>query len=46
MVPLSVGKNNFFVISRINIELTHIFEEENSIPTSIEKKEFVLSKYV
>ncbi len=44
MVPLSVGKNNFFVISRINMELTHIFEQESSIPTSIENKEFVTSR--
>ena len=44
MVPLSVGKNNFFVISRINMEPTHIFEEESSILTSIENKEFVTSR--
>jgi|GEM_PF-2864949 hypothetical protein len=43
MVPLSVGKNILYDKSRINMGLTHIFEEESSIPTSIENKEFVTS---
>ena len=41
MVPLSVGKNNFFDISRINMELTHIFDEKSSSPKSIGNKEFI-----
>lgn len=41
MIPLFVGKNIFLGISRVNMEVPHIYEEKSSIPTCIEQKELV-----
>src|SRR5665647_343330 len=42
MIPVLMRNDQFFNSSRINMKFPHMFEEESSIPTCIEKKDFAI----